>query len=85
VEALILSHGHFDHFYALDKILGRLSKGILVVLHPEAFLNRRLNIAPWDAGPFALPGGGCPAKGGVKVHMVARTQPWDQPSLVLGN
>jgi len=46
VEALILSHGHFDHFYALDKILNRLPKGIPIVLHPEAFLNRRLNIAP---------------------------------------
>jgi len=46
VEALIFSHGHFDHFYALDKVWGSLPRGIPVVLHPEAFLNRRLNIAP---------------------------------------
>ena len=46
VEALILSHGHFDHFFGLDKVLNRLPKGIPLVLHPEAFLNRRLNIAP---------------------------------------
>ena len=46
VEALILSHGHFDHFFGLDKVLNRLPKGIPFVLHPEAFLNRRLNIAP---------------------------------------
>ena len=46
VEALILSHGHFDHFFALDKVLNRLPKGIPLVLHPEAFLKRRLNIAP---------------------------------------
>jgi len=45
-EALILSHGHFDHFYALGKILDRLPKGIPVILHPEAFLKRRINIAP---------------------------------------
>ena len=46
VEALILSHGHFDHFYALEKVWGSLPPGIPVVLHPEAFLSRRLNIAP---------------------------------------
>jgi 7,8-dihydropterin-6-yl-methyl-4-(beta-D-ribofuranosyl)aminobenzene 5'-phosphate synthase len=49
VEAFVLSHGHFDHFFALDKVLNRLSKGIPFVLHPEAFLNRRLNIAPLGA------------------------------------
>jgi 7,8-dihydropterin-6-yl-methyl-4-(beta-D-ribofuranosyl)aminobenzene 5'-phosphate synthase len=49
VEALVLSHGHFDHFFALDKVLNRLPKGIPFVLHPEAFLNRRLNIAPLGA------------------------------------
>jgi 7,8-dihydropterin-6-yl-methyl-4-(beta-D-ribofuranosyl)aminobenzene 5'-phosphate synthase len=46
VEAVILSHGHFDHFYALDQVLARLPKGIPVILHPEASLKRRLNIAP---------------------------------------
>jgi 7,8-dihydropterin-6-yl-methyl-4-(beta-D-ribofuranosyl)aminobenzene 5'-phosphate synthase len=49
VEALVLSHGHFDHFFALDKVLNRLPKGIPFVLHPEAFLNRRLNIEPLGA------------------------------------
>ncbi len=46
VEALILSHGHFDHFFGLNKVLNKVSKGIPLILHPEAFLNRRLNIAP---------------------------------------
>ena len=46
VEALLLSHGHFDHFFGLRKILDRIPKGIPLILHPEAFLNRRLNIAP---------------------------------------
>ncbi len=44
VEALILSHGHFDHFWGLKPILGRIKKGIPLFLHPEAFLQRRLNI-----------------------------------------
>jgi 7,8-dihydropterin-6-yl-methyl-4-(beta-D-ribofuranosyl)aminobenzene 5'-phosphate synthase len=44
VESVIISHGHFDHFWALQKVLGRLRKGIPLILHPEAFLQRRLNI-----------------------------------------
>jgi 7,8-dihydropterin-6-yl-methyl-4-(beta-D-ribofuranosyl)aminobenzene 5'-phosphate synthase len=43
VEALILSHGHFDHFWALREVLAKLPKGIPLVLHPDAFLPRRLN------------------------------------------
>jgi len=44
VESVILSHGHFDHFWGLQKVLSRLRKGIPLILHPEAFLQRRLNI-----------------------------------------
>ncbi|MGZ3597545.1 MAG: MBL fold metallo-hydrolase [Syntrophales bacterium] len=45
VEALILSHGHFDHCWALQKILPKVPKGIPIVLHPDAFLPRRINFA----------------------------------------
>jgi len=43
VEAVILSHGHFDHFGALVEFLNKAAKGIPVVLHPDAFLQRCLN------------------------------------------
>jgi len=44
VEALILSHGHFDHCWGLREILPKIPKGIPLVLHPDAFLPRRLNL-----------------------------------------
>ena len=44
IETVILSHGHFDHFGALVEFLNKAVKGIPVVLHPDAFLERGLNI-----------------------------------------
>jgi len=71
VEAVVLSHGHFDHFYALDKVLGRLPKGIAVILHPEAFLNRRLNIAPLGVQvPLPSLEEAALQKAGMKIHKV---------------
>ncbi|HEY9206972.1 MAG TPA: MBL fold metallo-hydrolase [Candidatus Methanoperedens sp.] len=44
VESVIISHGHFDHFGALVEFLKGAAKEISLVLHPDAFLKRRLNI-----------------------------------------
>jgi 7,8-dihydropterin-6-yl-methyl-4-(beta-D-ribofuranosyl)aminobenzene 5'-phosphate synthase len=55
VEAVVLSHGHFDHTTGLDglaRALGRPSR-LPVVLHPGAFARRRLAIPGRD--PFELP------------------------------
>jgi len=43
VEAVVLSHGHPDHIGALPEFLNKAAKGIPVVLHPNAFLQRGLN------------------------------------------
>lgn len=43
IESVVLSHGHFDHFGGLMAFLDRAKKGITLVLHPDAFLKRRLN------------------------------------------
>ncbi len=44
IEATILSHGHFDHFGSLKKLLEFRGGQTPIYLHPEAFLERRLNI-----------------------------------------
>lgn len=44
VEAVVLSHGHFDHFGALVEFLNRATKRIPLTLHPDAFLKRRVNL-----------------------------------------
>ena len=44
IQAVVLSHGHIDHFGALLEFLNRAAKGMPVVLHPDAFLQRSLNI-----------------------------------------
>jgi 7,8-dihydropterin-6-yl-methyl-4-(beta-D-ribofuranosyl)aminobenzene 5'-phosphate synthase len=54
VESVILSHGHFDHFGGLMDFLKTAPKGIQLVLHNDAFLERRVNIPEVGASP--LPG-----------------------------
>ncbi len=54
VETVVLSHGHFDHFGSLVKFLNQSQAGTTLVLHPEAFLERRLNI-PMIGRPTPLP------------------------------
>jgi 7,8-dihydropterin-6-yl-methyl-4-(beta-D-ribofuranosyl)aminobenzene 5'-phosphate synthase len=44
VESVVLSHGHFDHFGALIEFLKRATKRIPLTLHPDAFLERRVNV-----------------------------------------
>jgi len=55
IESMVLSHGHFDHFGGLMGFLDRAKRGISLTLHPDAFLEFRLNV-PVLERPVDLPG-----------------------------
>lgn len=52
-EAVVLSHGHFDHFGGLMDLFEGATHQLPVIAHPDAFLKRRLNIP--GKSPVDLP------------------------------
>lgn len=53
VEAVVLSHGHFDHMGGLCDFFRQATHQVPLVLHPDAFLPRRMNYP--KKGPVRLP------------------------------
>jgi 7,8-dihydropterin-6-yl-methyl-4-(beta-D-ribofuranosyl)aminobenzene 5'-phosphate synthase len=54
VEAVVLSHGHFDHFGGLTGFFKAAEKPLPLVLHPGAFVARRFQMGPQQF--FDMPG-----------------------------
>ena len=54
IEGVVLSHGHFDHFGGFPGLLKILQKKTPVYLHPDAFLERRINF-PAPNRPVDMP------------------------------
>lgn len=40
IDAIVLSHGHFDHFTGLQNVIKRVSRPLKLYAHPDAFLKR---------------------------------------------
>jgi 7,8-dihydropterin-6-yl-methyl-4-(beta-D-ribofuranosyl)aminobenzene 5'-phosphate synthase len=54
IEAIVCSHGHFDHTTGLSGLIGRVGRANLpVLIHPEFWTRRRLTVPGGD--PFELP------------------------------
>jgi 7,8-dihydropterin-6-yl-methyl-4-(beta-D-ribofuranosyl)aminobenzene 5'-phosphate synthase len=52
VETVVISHGHVDHIAALMPALGRMRKGMPIVIHPHAFRPRTLKIPDGTQAKF---------------------------------
>jgi 7,8-dihydropterin-6-yl-methyl-4-(beta-D-ribofuranosyl)aminobenzene 5'-phosphate synthase len=54
IEAVVLSHGHFDHVGGLHGLMRRLgARRMPMLLHPEFWLRRRITVPGQE--PFELP------------------------------
>lgn len=74
VEAIVLSHGHFDHTTGLDGIVRALGRPNLpVIIHPEFWSRRRIVIPGRE--PFELPSTSKSALRGAGFEIVEETQP----------
>lgn len=46
MESMVLSHGHFDHFCGLPGFLKQMNRSVSLVVHPDAFVERRVKLGP---------------------------------------
>jgi 7,8-dihydropterin-6-yl-methyl-4-(beta-D-ribofuranosyl)aminobenzene 5'-phosphate synthase len=74
VEAIVLSHGHFDHTTGLDGFVRAVGRAeVPVVIHPEFWSRRRLVLPGRE--PWELPSTSRPALEGAGFEIVEQRQP----------
>ena len=86
IEAIICSHGHFDHTTGLSGLIGQLGRANLpVLIHPEFWARRRLAIPGGE--PFELPTTSRRALEDAGFGIIEQRQPsflYDQSVLITG-
>ncbi|MGP0027236.1 MAG: MBL fold metallo-hydrolase [Streptosporangiaceae bacterium] len=86
IEAIVCSHGHFDHTTGLSGLIGRLGRANLpVLIHPEFWARRRLAIPGGE--PFELPTTSRRALDDAGFDIIEQRQPsflYDRSVLITG-
>ena len=86
IEAIVCSHGHFDHTTGLSGLIGQLGRANLpVLIHPEFWARRRLAIPGGE--PFELPTTSRRALEDAGFGIIEQRQPsflYDQSVLITG-
>ena len=86
IEAIVCSHGHFDHTTGLSGLIGQLGRANLpVLIHPEFWARRRLDIP--GAEPFELPTTSRSALEDAGFDVIEQRQPsflYDRSVLITG-
>ena len=86
IEAIVCSHGHFDHTTGLSGLIGRLGRARMpVLIHPEVWARRRLAIPGGE--PFELPATSRRALNEAGFDVIEQRQPsflYDRSVLITG-
>jgi 7,8-dihydropterin-6-yl-methyl-4-(beta-D-ribofuranosyl)aminobenzene 5'-phosphate synthase len=85
IEAIVCSHGHFDHTTGLSGLIGQLGQASMpVLIHPEFWARRRLAI---PGEPFELPATSRRALEDAGFDVIEQRQPsflYDRSVLITG-
>ena len=86
IEAIVCSHGHFDHVTGLSGLIGQVGRTSLpVLIHPEFWTRRRVAVP--GAEPFELPSTSRGALEGAGFQIIEQRQPsflYDRSVLITG-
>jgi len=86
IEAIVCSHGHFDHTIGLSGLVGQLGRANMpVLIHPEFWARRRVVIP--GSEPFELPSTSRGALEGAGFGVIEQRQPsflYDRSVLITG-